>query len=51
MSNEHDQEDGEGERDVVDGVEPFWKDQGILLTLFTQRPSEHCNKNLRVPYR
>jgi hypothetical protein len=51
MSNEHDQEDGEGERDVVDGVEPFWKDQGILLTLFTQRPSEHCNKNQRVPYR
>ena len=38
---EHDEEDGDGEGDVVDGVQPLGEDQSVLLTLHTQRPIEY----------
>jgi hypothetical protein len=41
MSNKHNQEDGEGERDVVDGVEPFGKNQSVFLTVHAQGPAKY----------
>ena len=41
MSYEHDQEDGEGEGDVVDGVQPLGEDQSIGLALHAQWPVEN----------
>ncbi len=48
MSNKYNQEDGEGERDVVDGVEPFWKNQSVFLTVHAQGPAKYWNKTFRV---
>jgi hypothetical protein len=41
MSNKHNQEYGKGEGDVVDGVEPFGKDQSVFLTVHAEGPAKY----------